>query len=198
MKEQTEKIDDVLLTASIAILAGSALIYTSKTESNPVFSIATLISIILLSCCILLTLYHRYRTSLRKNQFDEKIEKWFAELKSDLDHLTENFIKPQVIRAVKTTTLKNKDRLDTDPSKMKELFLAEWADWEKDQAVPRKFFAESQGAKMKLILNDAFNGPLKEKNALVKMQLEQFTTKRYAFFVLGLIAFIVSVASKLF
>ena len=200
MQKQIEKIDNTLITTSIAILAAYTVIYSSNTSLNLFFSIATIFSIVFFVFCLLSTLYGKYRESLRKSIFDNQKEKWAKDLDIDLDKIMEEFVAPQLMKVVKLLLDKkeNKEILVTNPEKFNSILSDEWKAWSKDFEFPRKIFAENQVLKIQRMLDDSFRGPLKEKNAIIKYQLERFADKRYTFFVLGLIAFIVSVGVKLF
>ena len=197
---QIEKIDNTIITACIALLASYVVFYSSDTISNLLFNIVTISSIILLVICLLLTLYGKYRESLRKSIFDVRKEKWAENLEADLDKIEEGFFAPQIMKALSATLEKkgNKEIMATNPEKFKSIFEDEWGAWNKDFEIPKKVFAENQVLKIQKILDDSFRGPLKEKNAIMKYQLERFADKRYTIFLLGLITFVVSIGIKLF
>ena len=200
MHKQIEKIDNTLITASIAIITAYIVIYSSNTSLNLFFSIATIFSIVSFVCCLLLTLYGKYRESLRKSIFDNQKEKWKKDLDINLDKMMEEFFAPQIIKVLKLILDKkeNKEILVANPEKFKSILSNEWETWSKDFEFPREIFAENQVLKIQRMLDDSFSGPLKEKNAIIKYQFERLTDRRYTLFVFGLVAFIISIGIKLF
>lgn len=202
MKQQIEKIDDTLIVTSVTLLAAYVVLYSSNNvDSGLFFNVAAISSVILLALCLLLTLYGKYRTSLRKNIFDDQIDKWSKDLDTGLDKMVEDFVTPQLLRLAKTTLNKkeNKEFLDVSSERLKSILNDEFKTWlQEDFDFPKKIFAENQILKIQKILNDSFMGPLKEKNAIIKYQLENFANKRYVLFIFGLISFVISIGFKLF
>ncbi|MFA6554118.1 MAG: hypothetical protein WCS89_01270 [Candidatus Paceibacterota bacterium] len=204
MKDQIEKIDNVLITASIALLAAFVVLYSLQTGQTVYFKISTIVSIVLLVLCLLLTLYAKYRESLRKSIFDSQKDKWKSDFESDLDKIMKEFYTPSLLQFIKVTLSneENKKALEEKTRNVKDILESERLLWEKENKsqheYPRKLFAENQGLKIQRMLDSTFSGPLKEKHAIVKYQIEMLSQKRFTLFVLGLLAFIVSVAAKLF
>lgn len=200
MKEDIEKIDSTIILVCMTILAAFVGLHSLEVPLGPISAVATSISAVLLTICILLTLYGKYRASLRKELFDSKQEKWFKEFKSNLDRLLEDLVTPQLIKSAKATLSddENRKRLKQDPDKIKEILDEGWKTWEKDLNYPRDIFVENQKLKIEKMLNESFSGPLNEKHALLKYQIERLAEKRYTLFVLGLVAFLVAIGSKLF
>lgn len=200
MKQQIEKIDNTLITACITLLAAYVVVYSINENENFYFNIVTIFSIIFIALCFLLTLYGKYRESLRKNIFEQQKEKWAEDLNADLDRMTEDLITPQLMKMTRTILDKkeNMEIIKDDPRKIKILLSDEWSIWKKDLEFPTKMFADKHSLTVKKILDDSFTGLLKEKNAALKYQLETFANKRYAIFILGLILFIVSVGIRIF
>ncbi|MCW3119694.1 MAG: hypothetical protein JWM28_3776 [Chitinophagaceae bacterium] len=200
MKEELEKIDNYILTSAIAILAAFVLVYSTNNGVNLLFSITTILSIIFLVCCILLILYKKYRDSLRKSIFENDKGELLKEFKINLDKYDNDFLIPQILKTIKLV-LSNKENekiVQEDPKKLKDLLEQEHVKSKKEFDFTQNIFVENLSIKLEKILDKSFSGPLKEKNAIIKYQIESFAKYRYKFFVLGLIAFIISVGSKLF
>lgn len=204
MKENIEKIDNVLITASIALLAAFVILYSAPTERNIFFSLSAILAVILLVLCLLLTLYAKYRESLRKSIFDSQTERFKSEFEKDLDKMMDEYYSPQLMELIKHALSKeqNKKAMIEDPKAITRILDAEKKQWETDKKsqhdYTRKLFAENHSLKIQKILENAYSGPLKEKNGILRYQIEVFSKKRYMLFVVGLIAFIVSVSTKLF
>lgn len=204
MKEKTDQIDNVLITASIALLASFVGLYSVQPEQNIYFGVSTVASVTLLAGCLLLTIYSKYRQSLRKTIFDNQKDKWKSELELDLDKNTDEFYVPQLLQFVKSVLSREeiKEALQKKTRNIKEILDTELPIWEKENKsqhdYTRKLFAENQGLKIKKMLDVAFSGPLREKHAIIKYQIEILAQKRFTLFVWGLLAFIISVAAKLF
>lgn len=204
MKEQIEKIDNILITTSIAFLAASFVLYSVNQNENIYFNISTIASLIFITLCLLLTLYAKYRESLRKSIFDSKKNQWNTELQKDLDTMIEDFYAPQLLQRIKNALGKeeNMKLLQEKTKTITEILEVERKVWEvqnKNQDdYPRKLFAENQGLKMQKMIDSAFSGPLKEKHSIIKYQLEIFSKKRFILFVLGLVFFIFSISTKMF
>jgi hypothetical protein len=180
------------------------VLYTVKAEENIYFNISTITAAIFLTLCLLLTLYAKYRESLRKSVFDSKKDKWKVDFENDLDNMMDNFFTPQYLQLVKNALSKeeNKKALQDKTKTIKEILETEKQIWEKENKnqndYSRTLFAENQGLKIQNMLDGAFSGPLKEKHAIVKYQIEIFSKKRFSLFVLGLLTFILSMGIKLF
>lgn len=204
MKEQMDKIDNVLITASIALLAAFVVLYSVESNQNLYVNISAIIAVISLVLCLLFTLYAKYREALRKSIFDSSSGKWKNNLEKDLDKMMENYYTPQFLQMIKRTLTneENKQALQKDPKSIKALLEKERASWEEENKTQleysRKLFAENQGMKIKSMLDEAYSGPLNEKNSIIKYQVEILSQKRFTLFVFGLISFIISVGIKMF
>lgn len=204
MKEQMEKIDNALITASIALLAAFAVLYSVESNQNIFLNISAIIAVISLVLCLLFTLYAKYREALRKSIFDRKNGEWKNNFEKDLDKMMEDYYTPQLLQMIKRALMneENKQALQKDPKVFKDIFKKEKIAWEAENKTQldysRKLFVENQGMKIKSMLDEAFSGPLDEKNAIIKYQAEILSQKRFTLFVFGLISFIVSIGIKMF
>ena len=204
MKEQMEKIDNVLITASIALLAAFVVLYSVELKQNIYFNTSASIAVICVVMSLLFTLYAKYREALRKDIFDSKSKKWKDDLEKDLDKMMDDYYAPQLLQMTKSAlrSEENKLALQKDLKSIKDILEKEKSIWEKENKTQndyaRKLFVENQVMKIKNMLDEAFSGPLNEKNAIIKYQIEKLSQKRFTLFVLGLIFFIISVGAKMF
>jgi len=204
MKEQLEKIDNVLITASTALLAAFVVLFTAESPQNIFFSTAAIVAVVFLVVCLLMTLYSKYRESYRKSIFDCRIDRWASNLKKDMDKLMEDYYTPVTLLDIKNVLANdaNRQALQGETKSISDILGAERSTWDESKKrqheYPRKLFVENQCLKLQNILNEAFSGPLTEKNSIIKYQIEIFSQKRFTLFVLGLICFIISVGIKLF
>ena len=204
MKEQIEKIDNVLITASIALLAAFVILYSLQDKQNVFFGLLTLVAITFLVFYLLLALYSKYRDSLRKDIFEHQKDKWLSDFSKDLDKMMDDWYTPQLLEFTKTvlTDDVNKKEIVANPTRIPEILEMEIKKWHKDTEVEhqyvRNLFAENHKMRLNKILDGSFSGPLQEKNAIIKHQIEIFSKNRFNFFIFGLLAFIISVGIKLF
>lgn len=204
MKEQMEKIDNVLITASITLLAAFVVLYSLESKQSIYFNISAIIAVACVVLCLLFTLYAKYREALRKNIFDNRSKKWKDDFEKDLDKMMDDYYTPQLLQMTKRAlgSEENKLTLQKDSKSIKDILEKEKSVWEKENKTQndyaRKLFAENQGMKIKNMLDEAFSGPLNEKNAVIKYQIEKLSQKRFVLFVFGLIFFIISVGAKMF
>ena len=118
--------------------------------------------------------------------------------------MMDDYYTPQLFQMIKRAieSEENKQALQKDPTSIKDILEKEKSIWEEETKTQnefsRKLFAENQGMKVKNMLNEAFSGPLNEKNGIIKYQIEMLSQKRFTLFVLGLVSFIVSVGVKMF
>lgn len=204
MRDQIEKIDNVLITATIALLAAFVVLYTAKSGGNIYFSVSTVIAITFLTLCLLLTLYAKYREAIRSSIFENQTKQWKTELDHALDEMMDDFYVPQLLELTKNALNKEENRklLQEKTKTIAQILEMEKKVWQNENRsqheYPRKLFVDNQGLKIQKILESSFSGPLKEKHAIIKYQIEIFSRKRFALFTLGLLAFILSMGIKLF
>ncbi len=201
MEDKIDKIENHLITASITILGAEVVVYSSNnTNVNLFFSISASLSVFFLSMCFLMILYGKYRQTLRKTLFKTNEEKWNKDQDKLWNEYANNFLAPQLVKIAKGI-IEDKNNVEIFSKNPEKIKLALEQEWEKQKGefdLPRKLFVENQVLKFNNIMDNAYGGPLKEKYSIVKYQCESFATKKYTFFVLGLLAFIFSVIAKLF
>ena len=204
MKEQIKKIDNVLITASIALLAAFVILYSVDLKQNIYFNVSAAVAVICLVLTLLFTLYTQYREALRNSIFDSKKDKWKNDLEKDLDKMMNDYYVPQLLQMTKNAleSTKNKQAIQDDPKSIKVILEREKLIWEEENKTQhqysRRLFVENQVMRIRGIFDEAFSGPLYEKNGLIKYQIEILSRKRFTLFVFGLLAFIFSVGAKMF
>jgi len=146
MSQQIEQIDNALITACITFLAAYVLIFSLDKTENIYFGFAVVSSTVFIASCLLLTLYGKFRESIRKSIFNQQKDKWAKDLESDLDRMDNELVAPLLMKVMEMTLEKkdNKEMLIKNPENLNLILGNEWENWSKDLKFPRKLFAENQ------------------------------------------------------
>lgn len=192
LEKEHDKIDDYLIVACITLLAGFTVLLTISKTNSILSSLAGAFAILSFVISFLFALWHKYRKAIRKDLFEKKKTAIFREFEKDLEALKDH------VREVTKLQISNYLLTHLDEvAKDREAVFARLKESMPDtpgQDRLTELYAENITSKISSAHKDYFHSPLEEKRAIAKWIIERWAIKgRYYAFLLGLLAFLVSI-----